>query len=135
MNINENAGFDWTRQEIPEWLHKNVKPHLKPRTCSHLRCMIGENMRVYLTTIRDLMIDRTEKIDIWAYYGASDWIIFRNLLGGFWSIPEGITKWHRELAEIADIRPKKCSETQHNALSDAMWNWSVWTINTQEKLV
>jgi hypothetical protein len=96
--------------------------------------MIGENMRHYLEEVKSQRVDNRNTIDVWAYYGASDWTIFRNLLGGFWSIPEGYTKWHRELAEIAEIRPKKSSTTQHNALSDAMWNWSVWTINTQGRL-
>lgn len=109
--------------EDATWLRKNVLPKLTGSACP--RNVIRDDLTYWLLA--------REATDIWAWYGAYDWVVLINVLG--WkNKPKKIHPVHRELRDLAlpkDITIVNTNE--HHALSDAKWNHEVWRQSTKEK--
>jgi hypothetical protein len=78
----------------------------------------------------DTLFVRDDKPEIWAWYGASDWVTFYQLWGRLIDMPRHFPRRFRELKELADrvvdpaLPPKP--QGQHTAIADARWNRDVF---------
>lgn len=100
-----------------EWLLDNVISKL------------GNEPRHTKKYIKEKIIDfiGTEKVEFWAYYGSYDWVVFCQLFGRMLDLPKNYFYCLRELKQEADRLNFNCktlekSNTEHNALADAIWN-------------
>lgn len=101
-----------------EWVQKNVLPQLsgpkKPRP-------------QIATEIVEFCGFRPE---IWAYFGAYDWVLMCQLFGRMLDVPQ---HWPNFVMDVQQLRvmlgvrelPKQES-TLHNALNDAIWTRDAW---------
>lgn len=72
--------------------------------------------------------------EIWAYYGAYDWVAFCQLWGTMMQLPKGFPMYVRDLKQECDRIGLKSSdlpdpvegESEHNALGDARWTKRAW---------
>lgn len=67
-----------------------------------------------------------EKIEIWTYFGAYDWVIFCQLFGRMIDLPPHIPKFDMDIRHLRrslgdPLLPKQIEE-EHVALHDARWN-------------
>lgn len=104
---------------LDPWLQANVVPHLSGPRKSR------EVIRGEIQTLFD-----ARPVRVWAYYGAYDWTLFCELMGGFQAMPRGVDKCFHELRDIrrklpVGLVPPK-PENAHNALADAQWNRQLW---------
>lgn len=67
-------------------------------------------------------------IEVWAYFAASDWVVFYQLWGGLLNVPKGmphhcmdLQQWWVQLDRPIGIKGPK-PKGAHNALVDAGWN-------------
>lgn len=101
-----------------DWLRKNVKPHLTG------------NQR-YRDEIRNDLIEfMGEKPEIWAYYGAYDWVALCQLFGTMMDLPKGWPMYCRDLKqwcdEVGGPKLPEQTSTEHHALADARWTREAW---------
>jgi len=73
----------------------------------------------------------TEPIEIYTYYGASDWVYFTELLGGMMKLPKNFPMYSMDLKVMLQDRGLSkewkqlhCPDPpgEHHALTDALWN-------------
>lgn len=97
--------FDWSGASA--WLRQNVRPKLTgtptPSPYWVIREFIGGDMQP----------------EFWAYYGAYDWVVFCQAMGGMLAIPDGWPQWFNELMQFGDRLPDY--RDVHHALEDARW--------------
>lgn len=102
-----------------EWLRANVAPHL-----------IGSPRLQRGLLAADLVTFMGSEPEIWAYYGAYDWVVLCQLFGRMIDLPAGWPMYCRDVKQLADSlgNPKlpKQVTVEHNALSDAMWTCEAW---------
>ncbi len=121
----ESNECDLTRAS--PWVVDNVLPHLKGPSKSRHRIR-GD--------VWDFMGDKPE---VWAYYGAYDWVALCQLFGTMMALPTGWPMYVLDLKQAADflIGDRKLRDgtperllpktgTQHNALDDARWTKEAW---------
>lgn len=97
-----------------DWVKKNVLPHLtgtltfRPDIAAGIRDFLGE------------------KPQLWAYYGAYDWVAFCQLFGTMMDLPQGYPMYVRDIKQLCDMignpRLPEQGKDEHNALADARWN-------------
>ncbi|MEM9213994.1 MAG: 3'-5' exoribonuclease [Cyanobacteria bacterium P01_F01_bin.150] len=74
--------------------------------------------------------DSEAKPEFWAYYAATDWVVFYQLFGRLIDLPKGLPRRCNDLMQECDrigFDARSMSrEGQHNALEDARWNYRLW---------
>ncbi|CAA0129290.1 3'-5' exoribonuclease.1 [Mycolicibacterium vanbaalenii] len=138
-----NAECDFERIRDHDWLWVNVVPHL-PTTKTdwtdpnHGRLVTRLDRRaacvkpkwVIANEVRDLILRRTVKPDLWAYFAAYDHVALAQLWGPMSDLPDGIPMYTHDLKQEmdrlgvrSDVVPKP--ENVHDALADARWNMAM----------
>lgn len=118
-----------------DWLRRNVVPGL-PRLHGDARLHAGrrnplaldwhhpdfKRRAVIADEVREF-IQATPDVELWAYYGASDFVALYQLWGRLIDLPEGVPMYTHDLKQEVDRvgnppMPKQ-AEGLHNALADA----------------
>lgn len=117
--------FDPTRMVINTWLASNVMPWLDPpdQPTWMARAQIAAGIESF--------IGADTAPQLWAHYGAFDWVLFCEIFGGMRQMAVAHPGWPwfcrdlQQLAELVDLprslypdKPKR----EHHALEDARWN-------------
>jgi hypothetical protein len=114
------AEFDdvpWERAN--QWVLDNVRPHLLGGEWVRSRAQITADLL-------DFVRQDQRKSEIWAWYGAYDWVALCQLYGPMVGLPEELPKHFKELKQLADdlgdprIPPQR--GIAHHALADARHN-------------
>lgn len=141
--------IDYDKSQITEWLEENV---LRKLLHSPLAINTSEILsKMYLSgnakTISLLLkawLIRFESIEIWADVLAYDWVLFCELFGGAFGIPENIfyapfdlstffrlkgiiqpvNKYQNDVSRFDFVGIDK--ENQHNSLADARAEFALW---------
>lgn len=104
-----------------QWLAQSVAPHLTvDNRHTYERWQIAN-------ALVDFMGDAPE---IWAYYGAYDWVVLCQLHGRMIDLPKSWPMFCRDVKQLASSMgnpelPKQGS-FEHNALADAKWTREAW---------
>jgi hypothetical protein len=108
-----------------DWVKKNVLPHLPPRTDK--RWMSKEQIKHKVLEF----FAGDKDPEIWADYGAYDWVVFSQLFGKMIDKPKKFPfnhmdtkQWWKQLGEPE--LPKQVG-TEHDALDDAKHSRAKWT--------
>lgn len=109
--------YNWARQSL--WLISNVLPRLEGR------------IKATAQVRRELIEFFGEKPEIWAYYGAYDWVALCQLYGRMIDLPKGWPFFCRDVkqlcCDLGDPELPKQTTPEHHALNDALWTQDVWT--------
>jgi hypothetical protein len=111
---------DADRTRANDWVTENVLPFLGTPLKS--RTQIRDEVREFL------MFD--QRPEVWAWYGAYDWVALCQLFGRVVDLPKGMPKFCRDVRQLCeDVGnpniPKQTTKT-HNALNDARWTKEAW---------
>lgn len=120
--------FDEARAVAHDFIRENVLPHLqgqkrlsKPEARKEIMDFLGFPLHPAESI-------RRRRIEIWAYYAATDWVLFYQIWGGLLELPKGLPhncmdlmQWWVQLGRPDDVRPPKPLKA-HHALADADWN-------------
>ena len=101
-----------------EWLAKNVRPYLtgedKPRR----------------VIAREIVEFADKEFELWAYYGAYDWVVLCQLYGRMIDLPKGWPMFCCDLKQMCvkagNPQLPKQTSVEHNALADARWTKEAW---------
>ena len=118
--------FDEERARKNGFVRENVLPNLeghprvsKREAAARIKTFLGLPKRP---------AQSQSPIEIWAYFAATDWVLFYQLWGGLLDLPKGIPhhcmdlqQWWVQLVCPKDVKPPKPTDA-HNALADATWN-------------
>ena len=109
--------FECDLDKANDWVKENVLPHLPGPQKS--RATIASEIIAFVR------IDP----EFWGYYADYDWVVLCQLYGRMIDLPNGWPMYCRDLKQLLDDNgnpkmPKPIQE--HNALSDAQWNWWVY---------
>jgi len=128
-----NLDADLGRVARDDWMRANVLPELPPWSDPawmdrvHMRTAIQRFFYPHGTLAHPM--PATAPTEFWAYYGASDWVAFYQLMGGkLLGLPKEWPKWFHELKQLCVDKgnPKLPDKPGgHHALRDARWNASV----------
>lgn len=111
-----NGEADHSRADA--WVKENVLPHInmlegKPK------------WQIRDEVLKFCLPEGDSKPEIWAYYGAYDWVVFCQLFGRMVDLPKGFPKFCRDVKQLCvDVgNPKlpKQKSIEHHALHDARW--------------
>jgi hypothetical protein len=81
-------------------------------------------------------------IEVYAYYGDYDWVLFCSLFGTMMDLPNGFPMYCRDLKQMmddanlnSDWKKNECPdpEGEHNALVDAKWNYRLFNAIEKQK--
>lgn len=129
--------YDWTRTST--WLYNNVYPYIKvaPDYYKLSKDLIKQKV---LNFIQPTPID---DIKLYGYYSAYDHVVLSQLFGRMIDLPEGMPMYTNDLKQIIDYYGINVNKllpdpqlNQHDALSDAKWNFKLYnrikqTLNVQ----
>lgn len=138
-----NSDMDHKRISVNTWLCQNVIPHLplsegppwRDGYCGAWEYAIDMSSTlvkpkwVIANEIREFLL-ADEEPELWAYYAAYDHVALAQLWGPMMNLPEGIPMYTHDLKQEMDRVGVDSGEIpqpadEHNALSDARWNWSM----------
>jgi 3' exoribonuclease, RNase T-like len=160
----QNSQADMRRAS--DWVQTNVLPRLWacPRSvpgprhvyglCTDPTCvwrpkrMIREELYLWVKeqcSAAFVGLDRPLVVqpEFWGYYADYDWVALCQLFGRMIDLPAGWPYYCRDIKQIEDylFPDKRLAEivpnpSEHNALSDARWNWAAheWMISQEEVL-
>ena len=126
----ELDGIDYA--SLDPWLQENVVPHL----LGAVEVGVTKPRETIADEIVEFFAPDEGHIEIWAYYGAYDWLHFCQLFGRMVGIPKGLPRHYmdlRMLADLAGVRKRnfpKRGPTAHNALADCLWNKELYELLT-----
>lgn len=117
----ENSEYDLSKSH--KWLEENVHPHLLGGAALKSRKQIADEVKRFLGY----------RPEIWAYYGAYDWVVFCQLYGRMIDLPVKQLKWPMYVMDVKQFAddlgnptlPKHEGKT-HHALADALWTKHAW---------
>lgn len=125
---------DWSKAS--DWVAKNVLPHLD-HAGSKPRAQIRHEITRFLDQAQ-IRSDFEPPTEIWAYYGAYDWVAFCQLFGRMMDLPKGWPRYVRDVKHFCDDmgNPKlpKQEKGEHHALEDARWTRKAWEFLQELKL-
>jgi len=146
--VNGDIGRTWKGRKIRrrirkhKFLMENVVPHL-PHGYGDRRNQIPQSWLFDYTDravksldkIADEVLDflraSGEDLELWAYYGAYDYVALCQLWGPMADLPEGVPRFTRDLKQelerlgLSSAQMPTQKGTAHNALADARWNRDV----------
>ena len=106
------------------WVGKNVLPKLPP----HSATTIWMRRKKMAERIGKLLLPDPE-IEVWAYFGAYDWVVFAQLWGTMFDLPKGMPMYVHDIKQEMDrlgidVRqlPPQNKNSTHDAIDDARWN-------------
>ena len=119
--------FDERRARKVDFIRENVLPHLQgQRRLSKLEARSA--IEDFLGLPKLPAESRQKGIQIWAYFAATDWVLFYQIWGGLLNLPLGcphicmdLMQWWIQLGCPDGVRPPKPVKA-HHALADADWN-------------
>ena len=107
------------------WLWQNVIPKLpaySDKAFWQSRSAIQRSVEAFFQGDKEA----NEKIEIWTFFGAYDWVIFCQLFGRMIDMPAHLPKFDMDIRqlrrELGDPPLPKQIEEEHVALHDARWN-------------
>lgn len=112
--INADCPFELAN----DWVKENVYPNLNKTR---------ENI-ISADQIAQEVLDfiGKEKPEFWGYYADYDWVVFCQMFGAMINLPKGWPMYCNDIKQyskqLGDIQLPKQISTEHNALSDALWN-------------
>jgi hypothetical protein len=117
-----SAEFDAAK--ITPWLQQNVVKHLPPDEQRRTNAQIRDDMVEYLKGF-----PAAEKIEIWAYNGATDQVVMANFFGGLTKLREVFMAAGLPRVEFRDLKEltRATGETlpppvnAHDCHADALW--------------
>ena len=111
--------FDVDHRRASPWVRDNVIPHLRGTTTTK-RADAAETIKLFCG----------EKPELWAYYGAYDWVALCQLFGTMMDLPNGWPMYCRDVKQLCDDlgNPKlpEQGKGEHHALADARWTRQAW---------
>lgn len=135
--------FDEERAIANDFIRKNVLPHLinetNPTKVGGRSKPNGRLSKVAARkSIEDFLglpkhpAESGSPIQFWAYFAATDWVLFYQIWGGLLELPKGmphicmdLMQWWILLGRPEGVRPPKPAKA-HHALADADWNLSFY---------
>ena len=123
------ASDGWDRDDVSDWLKENVLPYLDS-VCPdmgvrsfHSNCCPRSEMA---KTLAEFIRPESNKPEIWAYYGAYDWVLFCQLFGRMIDLPKHFPKIcfdiKQRCIDLGNPKLPKQEGQEHNALADARHN-------------
>jgi hypothetical protein len=114
-----NSEADGTKAN--DWVKTNVLPHLSRPDGKHTYVAPIETIREEI-----LKFCHDAVPEFWGYYADYDWVVFCQIFGAMVDLPKGWPMYCRDIKQWCDelgnpTLPKQ-DTTEHNALSDALWN-------------
>lgn len=116
-----NANADFTHANA--WVRENVIKHLPEdaalwKTPGQMRDELAALLQV------------GPSVEMWAWYGGYDWVLFCQLFGGMMALPSYIHQFVYDLKQYAmmlgnPVLPRQAGRV-HDALEDARWNQQVY---------
>ena len=107
------------------WLWHNVIPKLpsySDKAFWQSRAAIKQSLLAFFEGDKQ----RGDKIEIWTYFGAYDWVIFCQLFGCMIDLPSHLPKFDMDIRHLrrslGDPPLPKQIEEEHVAIHDARWN-------------
>lgn len=118
----ESGEVDWSRAS--QWVLDNVRPHLSRNVAT--KRQIAEAVVEFVND----NLATGDKPEFWGYYADYDWVALCWLFGTMMDLPNGFPMYCRDIKQWADMLgnpdlPKQ-GKGEHNALSDAHWNYAAW---------
>lgn len=111
--------FDVDHRRASPWVKENVIPYL-------------HGTPIYRRTVAANMIQEFcgVKPELWAYYGAYDWVALCQLFGTMMDLPKGWPMFVRDVKQLCvDVGNPSLpvqGKSEHNALADARWARQAW---------
>ena len=110
--------------KITPWLKDNVVKHLPPVEERRANAQIRDDMVEYLKTF-----PKADKIEIWAYNGATDQVVMANFFGGLINMRKAFNDAgfphveFRDVKELVRATGEKLPppENAHDCHADAIW--------------
>lgn len=125
---------DYDKSQIDDWLQKNVIDNLLLNDEGHYgsydEMMVKGDTELVQTKLRD-WLNQFEKVEIWSDCLSYDWVLFCQIFGNAFSIPENVYYIPFDICTLFkanDIDPDvnredfadyKTNSKKHNALHDA----------------
>ncbi|MEM9008289.1 MAG: 3'-5' exoribonuclease [Cyanobacteria bacterium P01_F01_bin.86] len=127
---------DYDETQLNEWLRENVVPYLQFREANTVMPELNlehHKMKANRSAVAKVLaawLAQFESVEMWADYPAYDWVLFCDLFGGSFRLPQGIGYNPFDVAtllKIAGIDPHVDRKVfaglsgmnLHNALDDA----------------
>jgi hypothetical protein len=137
-----NHGAPWKRIKKHAWLMANVVSQL-PRGYGEARPTWPRSWLFDMTDravkfkeeiaaeVRDFLVGRNERVELWGYYCAYDHVVLAQLWGTMMQLPPGIPMWTNDIMQIVAETGLEASlpaqqGNAHNALDDARWTREAW---------
>jgi hypothetical protein len=110
--------------KITPWLQDNVVKHLPPEDERRTNAEIRDEMIDYLKTF-----PKADKVEIWAYNGATDQVVMANFFGGLTHMRQAFNDAgfprveFRDMKELVRATGEKLPppENAHDCHADALW--------------
>jgi hypothetical protein len=123
-----NLEMDWNRIVQHEWLRKNVVPHL-PQTPVRLDGAHPDvKTRTQIRNDISSFLHISDKVQLWAWYGAYDFVALCQLWGTMMELPDHIPSYSNDIRQVVNMMevpflklPKQLQD-EHHALADAKFN-------------
>ena len=117
-----SAEFDTA--SITPWLHDNVVSHLPPPEERRANAAIRDDMTAYLKSFGP-----ADKLEIWAYNGATDQVVLANFFGGLMGMRKAFNEAGIQRVEFRDVKELTRAtgerlpppENAHDCHADALW--------------
>jgi hypothetical protein len=126
---------EFKAKKANSWVKENVITKLPPRFCTDLDSpRIREESLAWKSRNNikeDLLkfcdIDQFGKPEFWAYYADYDHVVLCQLFGTMMDLPKEWPMYTKDIKQLCDLLgnpklPEQDPSTEHNALSDAIWN-------------
>jgi len=121
----ENADFIWGDCDS-QWLHENVKPHLRGGSWAASYEDIGDMVQSY---VRSTTPDNKPP-EFWAYFSAHDWVALCWTFGDMSQHPKGWPMFcldlKQDLYHMGNPPVPPPTGVEHHALEDARWLREAW---------
>ena len=110
--------------KITPWLQDNVVKHLPPQEERRTNAQIRDDMVEYLKSF-----PKADKVEIWAYNGATDQVVMANFFGGLTNMRQAFTDAGLPRVEFRDLKELTRAtgeslpppENAHDCHADAVW--------------
>lgn len=120
--------FDDAREhEMSRWVKENVLPKMQP---SRAPAFTAQGLSRIKSDLLAFIGDDSAP-EFWAYYGAHDWVVLTDILGGMLEMPQGWPMLTMDLRIELDRTGKgdvrdDGRKDEHNSLADARWVRDAW---------
>lgn len=114
--------------EVAECDHSRASQWVKDNVLGHLQGGAAVKPRHVIAS--DLIEVFGSKPQLWAYYGAYDWVALCQIYGTMMQLPKGWPMYVRDVKQLCDMLGNPTLPAQgkgeHHALADATWTRQAW---------